>query len=139
MQPSNDEPDHLPDAIVAHLKRREGAVPTVAPAVDRAVLDAARRQFASRPHPSAASVRRFAVPLAAAATILLAVLLVRPFDGFRGGAPDDVDGSGSVNILDAFALARLRAARGDASGVTEERIDMLVERVVALGDAGGSR
>jgi hypothetical protein len=66
---------------------------------------------------------------AAAAAILAAVLVLRPIDAPR--SPDDVDGSGRVDILDAFALARLRAAQGD-SAASQERIDMLAERVVAL-------
>jgi hypothetical protein len=54
---------------------------------------------------------------------------VRPFDSVS--VADDVDGSGRVDILDAFALARLQAA-GDA-GIGDDRIEALAARVVSLG------
>ncbi|MCZ6794743.1 MAG: dockerin type I domain-containing protein [Planctomycetota bacterium] len=63
--------------------------------VDEAVLAAARRQ----------PRRLWWVPLAAAAAILVAVTL-------RARVPGDVDGSGTVDILDAYALAlRLKECR----------------------------
>jgi hypothetical protein len=51
---------------------------------------------------------------------------------FDAPSADDVDGSGSVDVLDVLALARMRAARGDASGITNARIDELAYRIVAL-------
>ncbi|HZF28752.1 MAG TPA: hypothetical protein VE907_06525 [Gammaproteobacteria bacterium] len=127
----------LPAAIVARLARADSALPIVAPRGDEAVLAAARAQFASRAPRAAARRSRWAVPLgAAAAAILAALLVVRPFD--VPGSADDVDGSGRVDILDAFALARLRAARGDAAA-TQERIDALAERVVTLVPSRGAR
>jgi hypothetical protein len=134
MNDPTDDLEDLPQAIVARLKRAERSVSIVTPRVDRAVVDAARSHFASRPR--AAPRRRLAVLFAAAATILLAVLIVRPLDQLRvASAADDVDGSGRVDILDAFALARLRAA-GDATAASEERIEMLAERVVSLSRSG---
>ncbi|HET8696464.1 MAG TPA: hypothetical protein VFO94_03200 [Gammaproteobacteria bacterium] len=120
----------LPAAIVARLERADRALSVVAPRTDEAVLAAARAQFAARPARAAVRRSRWAVPFAAAAAaILAAVLVLRPFDAPRSA--DDVDGSGRVDILDAFALARLRVAQGD-SAVSQERIDRLAERVVAL-------
>jgi hypothetical protein len=130
MNDPTDDLEDLPQAIVARLKRSERSVSVVTPRVDRVVVDAARAHFASRRR--AAPRRRFAVLFAAAATILLAVLIVRPLDQLRvASSADDVDGSGRVDILDAFALARSRAA-GDATAATEARIEMLAERVVSL-------
>jgi hypothetical protein len=71
----------------------------VPPEVDRAVLAA----FA----PRRARVLRW-VPAAAAAAILAAVLL-------RDRVPGDVDGSGRVDILDAYLLA-LRIEGGAGAG-----------------------
>jgi hypothetical protein len=121
------ELDTLPEALVSRLKAADRAQPIVDPRTDRAVLDAARAYFAQRPASAARQRRRFAIPLGAAAAVLLAVIVVHSF----GPNPaDDVDGSGRVDILDAFALAR--AARDDASGVAASRVEELAYRVVAL-------
>lgn len=135
-EPPDDAAD-LPAAIVARLARADRAVPIVAPRTDEAVLAAARAQFASRPRRAAVRRSRWAVPVGAvAAAILVALVVVRPFDAPR--SEDDVDGSGRVDILDAFALARMRAAQGD-SAATQERIDALAERIVALVPARSGR
>ncbi|HLF12028.1 MAG TPA: hypothetical protein VJA26_12510 [Gammaproteobacteria bacterium] len=128
--------DQLPDEIVTRLRRSDRSQPIVDPRTDRAVLEQARAYFAARPERRSIAGRRpWAVGLAAAAMIVVALLVVRPIDqlGFFGGR-DDVDGSGRVDILDAFALARLRAA--DADSVSAARIDALAERVVALSSSG---
>ncbi|HET7609166.1 MAG TPA: hypothetical protein VFL84_10855, partial [Gammaproteobacteria bacterium] len=77
---------------------------------------------------------RWAVPLGAAAAVLLAAVLMRPLV-FAPPAADDVDGSGRVDVLDVLALARMRAAGGDASGITDARIEELAYRIVALDSA----
>ena len=48
---------------------------------------------------------------------------------------DDIDGSGVVDIRDAFALARM--AGEDRTPAAQERIDALAMRVVALNAASG--
>jgi hypothetical protein len=78
--------------------------------------------------------RRWAVT-AAAAAVLVALLVVRPV-GELGRAPlvaDDFDGSGRVDILDAFALARSRAA--DPARISQADIDALATRIVSLRSA----
>jgi hypothetical protein len=120
----------LPPAIVARLRGLDRSQPIVDPRTDRAVLDAARAYFGARPARFAR--RRWAVPFAAAATLVLAAILVRPLVFETAPARDDVDGSGRVDILDVLALARLRASRGDAADVTQARIDELAYRIVAL-------
>jgi hypothetical protein len=134
---SDDAADDLPAAIVARLTRADRAVPIVAPRTDEAVVSAARAQFASRPRRAASRRSRWAMSVGAmAAAILLALIVVRPFDTLRSA--DDVDGSGRVDILDVFALARQRAAQGDAAA-TQERIDALAERIVALAPSRSGR
>jgi hypothetical protein len=120
----------LPPAIASRLRRLDRAEPIFDPRTDRAVLEAARSYFAARPAAARARRTRWAVPLGAAAAVLLAAVLVRPLD-FHTSA-DDIDGSGRVDVLDVLALARMRAAGGDASGITDARIEELAYRIVAL-------
>jgi hypothetical protein len=116
--------EELPDALVARLRRADRSQAIVDPRTDRAVIDDARRYFfAARPLRVRKPAIRWALPLAAAAALLVAVLVLRPF-GLQRSA-DDVDGSGRVDILDAFALARAQA--------DQESVDALAERIVSLG------
>lgn len=127
--------DQLPDAIIERMRARDGAVAVLTPAVDRTVAERARAQFAPRRTRPAA--RRWYVPTAAAAAAavaLVALFVARPFDEARVESfrvADDVDGSGQVDILDAFALARAR--RDDPDAVSQDRIDALADRIVSLG------
>jgi hypothetical protein len=120
----------LPPAIVARLRALDRSQPIVDPRTDRAVLEAARVHFSPRPVRSPR--RRWAVPFAAAASLLLAAILMRPLVLDTPPAADDIDGSGRVDILDVLALARARAERGDAAGISQARIDELGYRIVAL-------
>ena len=133
MDPTAEQPETLPPAIASRLRRLDRAEAIFDPRSDRAVLEAARSYFAARP---AAPARRsrWALPLGAAAAVLLAAVLVRPLV-FHTPSADDVDGSGRVDVLDVLALARLRAAGGDASGITDTRIEELAYRIVALDSA----
>jgi len=133
MDPTTEQPETLPPAIASRLRRLDRAEAIFDPRTDRAVLETARSYFAARP---AAPARRsrWALPLGAAAAVLLAAVLVRPLV-FHTPSADDVDGSGRVDVLDVLALARLRAAGGDASGITDTRIEELAYRIVALDSA----
>ena len=132
--------DQLPAELVEQLRARERRVASLTPAVDRAIDAAAREQFAPRRLRPAAR-RRWQVPAAAAAAVaLLALFVLRPYqteptDGPPAGArlADDVDGSGQIDILDAFALARARAEDPDA--VSQDRIDRITRGIVALAPA----
>jgi hypothetical protein len=128
MDPTRETPESLPPAILARLRRLDRAQPIVDPRTDRAVLDAAQAHFRGRSARFAR--RRWAVPFAAAATLVLAAILLRPL--VLEAPRDDVDGSGRVDILDVLALARARAERGDAAGVTDAAIEELAYRIVAL-------
>jgi negative regulator of sigma E activity len=130
MDPTTEQPETLPPAIASRLRRLDRAEPIFDPRTDRAVLEAARSYFAARPAAARARRTRWAVPLGAAAAVLLAAVLVRPLV-FHTSA-DDIDGSGRVDVLDVLALARMRAAGGDASGITDARIEELAYRIVAL-------
>ena len=131
MDPNTEQPDTLPPAIASRLRALDRAQPIVDPRTDRAVLEAASKYFAARPATARARPLRWTLPLGAAAAVLLAAVLMRPLV-FDAPSADDVDGSGSVDVLDVLALARMRAARGDASGITEARVEELAYRIVAL-------
>ena len=130
MDPNTEQLDTLPPAIANRLRALDRAQPIVDPRTDRAVLEAASKYFAARPA-ARASRSRWALPLGAAAAVLLAAVVMRPLV-FDAPSADDVDGSGSVDVLDVLALARRRAAGGDASGITDARIEELAYRIVAL-------
>jgi hypothetical protein len=125
--------DALPDAIVERLRSRDRAVSILTPEIDRQVAEAARQQFATRRSRSGRT-QRWRYPAAVAAlAALVALFLVRPLDTpspSDARLADDVDGSGQVDVLDAYALARRRAE--DPSAVSQERIDRLTRRIVSL-------
>ncbi|HEX7237353.1 MAG TPA: hypothetical protein VF405_10360 [Gammaproteobacteria bacterium] len=135
MEPTTEQPETLPPAIASRLRRLDRAEAIFDPRTDRAVLEAANVYFAARP--ARARRPRWAVPLGAAAAVLLAAVLMRPL--VFAPSADDVDGSGRVDVLDVLALARMRAAGGDASGITEARIEELASRIVALDSAGSAQ
>jgi negative regulator of sigma E activity len=124
-------------------------LPTVPPALDRAILQDARAGFARR--------RRFwllaraagATAAAAAAAVVVIVLylnrkdaVVRPVAGTQQVAPrGDLDGNGRVDVLDAYLLAKKveqRAAVGtgedvNGDGVLDQRdVDRVAEIAVRL-------
>ena len=101
----------------AALSRMHGAGPVVPPALDEAILGAARAGFFRR--------RRFrlmarwagAGAAAAAAVVVVAVNLHRGRPPTRvavSNVAGDVDGNGRVDMLDAFMLAR-RVEAGSAA------------------------
>ena len=137
MTDNSEQFDQLPEALIRRLKRQDRQIGMLTPAADRAVLAAAREQFAGRT--AAAPARRsWYYPAAAAAAVaMLALLVIRPFDqadveALR--AANDVDGSGQVDVLDVFLLARSRA--NDADAVSQARIDALAEQIVSLDNSG---
>ena len=136
MTQDTEQYDQLPDALVARLKARERAVGVLTPSVDRAIEDRARSQFSPRRRRIAAAARGWRYgAIAAAAVVLVAVFIAQPFvrtELEREALADDVDGSGRVDVLDVFALARSRASDPDA--VSQGRIDAVVGRIVALDD-----
>lgn len=144
MNDSRDETDDLlPRAIAARLAE-ERSIAILTPAADAAVLAQARAQFSGRRRRQS-----WAAPAAIAATIVIALTATVMLSQRRaaiidgpatGGASasrdapaasalaDDVDGSGRVDILDAFALAR--ADNDTPEG--QARVAALASRIVSL-------
>jgi Dockerin type I domain len=105
------DPDRLPDALTQRLSSMHDARLSVPPQIDQAVLSRAQERFADTPDTRALRWRRIAAPLAAAAAIALGVWIVWPSATPPTPSPPiviagDIDHNGSVDILDAFALAR---------------------------------
>ena len=159
MNTNNDAID-LPDDLIEGLARLDGNVTVLTPAVDRRVAEAARAQFADRPRATDRSgladrrrtaaipprrwpgSRRWAMAGTLAASLMVGLLLVRTQYVVQPNLPPaastaadllaqgDIDGSGTVDILDAFALARMDGNGPEA--LPQSEIDALVSRIVAL-------
>lgn len=132
---SDDEDLDLPDEMIKGLAALDKAVAVMSPATDRRIAEAARVHFAARPSRRAlAGKRRWALAGSLAASLLVGVLFWRaqtPVENLRvATVANDIDGSGAVDILDAFALARRE--RGDRTVAVQARIDALAASVVAL-------
>jgi hypothetical protein len=149
----NDRHDEeLPRAIAERLRARDRNVAFLTPRIDAALERAAAEHFAGRAEPAHARKRwakRWAIPAAAAAALLAAIIVLRPGGHFEPPAPmaasnrtDDIDGSGQVDILDAFALARAQAGAGveaDAASPAAQRdVAALAARIVALSPPANS-
>lgn len=147
----NHQPDDLclPDELVDRLSAMHDARLFVPPDTDRAVLARARARFGVRPEDRRRRWLRFAAP-AAAASIALGVWAVWPFPTSPGGGPPiviagDVDHSGSVDILDAFTMARLidtgqpSPADWDVTGDGRvDRADVSAVAAIAVSLSGGT-
>ena len=129
----NDEDDiaaELPEDLVRRLRAAEERQPLISARVDRALDELAREQFAKRPAAKPKAAPRW---LAVAASVLLALAVFqnqRQDDLPADPAYGDVDGSGRVDIVDVFTLAR-----GGDPRVSQEDLDAFARRVVALRDA----
>ena len=133
----NDQNDeHLPDAIVERLRARERNVAFLTPRVDTAIERAAAEQFARRGADKRGRKThhaRWALPAAAAAALLAAIVVIKlDVEPLAPVLADDVDGSGRVDILDVFALARAHAGEGAASPAEQPDVARLAARIVAL-------
>ena len=118
----------LPGDIVEGLRRLDKSVAVLTPAVDRRVANAAAAHFEHRPDTVRPKKRRWAVAGALAASLAVGVFLVRTQTDMEPAMlANDIDGSGVVDILDAFALARM--SDGAAS---QAQIDALIGDIVAL-------
>ena len=119
----------LPGDIVEGLRRLDKSVALLTPAVDRRVAEAAAAHFEHRPYTIRPKKRRWAVAGALAASLAAGVFLVRTQTYMESAMlANDIDGSGVVDILDAFAMARM--SDGAAS---QAQIDALIGDIVALG------
>ncbi len=126
----NPEPEtvELPRDLVERLERLDRSVSMLTPAVDRQVREAAAVHFAERPDSARPVSRRWAVLGTLAASLVAGAFLVRMQTGMEATLlANDIDGSGVVDILDAFALARMDGAPG-----SQAEIDALIGDIVAL-------
>lgn len=118
----------LPNDVVEGLKRLDKSMALLTPAVDGRVVDAAAAHFEERRDPRRPIRRRWAVAGTLAASLVVGVFLVRMQTGMESAMlANDFDGSGAVDILDAFALARM-----DEERVAQTQIDALIADIVAL-------
>lgn len=118
----------LPGNVVEQLERQDKSMALLTPSVDQRIREAAAAHFAQRPDRVRPTPRRWAVVGTLAASLVAGAFLVRMQTGIQ--APllaNDIDGSGVVDILDAFALARMDAASG-----SQAEIDALIGDIVAL-------
>lgn len=146
----NSEPE-APKRLAADL-RKLGRTPAVPHEVDAAVMNVARRRFA-RPS-RCITVIRWGGAAAAAAAIVIVVLFstltrrvqtgpaVPAMPAVVAAAREDVDRSGRVDILDAFALARKADARQastpewdlNGDGVVDKKdVDIVALAAVSVG------
>lgn len=160
-RPEDEEELRLPNELVQELKRLDRAVAVVSPEADRRVAEAAGTHFGRRPRRWRMTRRRWAVAGSLAASLLVGVLFWRiqtPVEPLLMVAtlprsPNDVDGSGAVDILDAFALARMarddlpakrkrtdalaRMERRGRSPAAQAEIDALAMSIVTLDGSEG--
>ena len=126
----NPEPAtvELPRDVVERLERLDRSVSMLTPAVDRQLREAAAAHFAERPASVRTTPRRWALLGTLAASLVAGAFLVRLQTGMDATMlANDIDGSGVVDILDAFALARMDDAPG-----SQAEIDALIRDIVAL-------
>lgn len=118
----------LPNDVVERLRRLDKSVAVLTPAVDRRVAEAAAAHFEDRPERVYLKVRRWAVAGTLAASLAVGVFLVRSHTDMESAMlANDIDGSGIVDILDAFALARM-----NDTAASQTQIDVLIRDIVAL-------
>ena len=100
--------EELPDTLVARLERADRSQAIVDPRTDSAVIDDARRYFlTARPRRARQAVMRWALPLAAAAALLVAVLVLRPF-GLQRPADESTARAASTSSTCSRSRARRR-------------------------------
>ena len=132
----------LPGDLIKEMNRLDKSMAVLTPAVDGRVVEAAAAHFAqrplqaprpqqvSRPQRMAGPTRRWAMAGTLAASLVIGVLLVRMQTGIETQRlASDIDGSGVVDILDAFALARLNSGQSSAAQV---EIDSFIMEIVSL-------
>ena len=136
---SGEEDLDLAPELIEGLARLDKAVAVLSPEADRRIVEAARTQFGQRPRRAGTAKRRWAMAGSLAASLLVGVLFWRTYTPVDppelmvatvARIPNDIDGSGAVDILDAFALARME--QGGRTAAVQARIDALAASIVAL-------
>jgi hypothetical protein len=130
----NEKTDiELPQALIDRLTEQDSAVAMLTPDIDRAIVAAAQAQFAARtdvpaPQRAAEWVPAWSLAAAAAAAFVFVVVAVRD-----PSLPGDYDGSGNVNVLDAFTLSRELSENPQFAA--NDTVATLMQRIVALDGA----
>jgi Dockerin type I domain len=149
----NPNPDEtrLPDELADRLSTIHDPQLFVPPDIDQAILAKARVKFGVTDRQTGRPWLRLAAPLAAAASIVLGVWIVWPSTTTPLISPPiaivgDIDQNGSVDILDAFALARHIDAGQPTSANWDitadgqvDRADVLAITTIAVSLSGKSR
>ncbi|HMB73026.1 MAG TPA: hypothetical protein VKQ06_05605 [Gammaproteobacteria bacterium] len=145
MKPNDDISEDLPSAVIERLAAGDRQVSILTPQVDRAVIQAARVQFAARrPKRALSAAPLWGLSAAAAAALAFVFIAVRtpllleraPLDTpapaalQRAAVASDYDGSGTLDVLDAFVLTRELAR--NPRFAANETVDDLMQRIVAL-------
>ena len=131
---SEIDTSELPDELVREMRRLDKSLAVLTPAVDRRVADVAAAHFRHRSASARPATRRWAISAAMAASLVIGVFAVRMQTGVEPERlANDLDGSGVVDILDAFSAAR--ANRG-ATPASQAEIDALIREIVALNRRG---
>ena len=137
--------EHDLEPLAADLRRITSGRVNVPAAVDDIVLTAANRRLRRQPRWRRAGL---IAAVLTAAICVFAARLNAPATGPSGIVLADVDHSGTVDILDAFMLARLVETTGarfepgnmpdlNGDGVVDTGdVDMIARQAVALGAAG---
>ena len=120
----------LPGDLIQEMERLDKSLAVFTPDVDRRVAAAAAAHFRHRPERARPATRRWAMAGGLAASLVIGVFLAR-LQTTPGPDPlaNDIDGSGVVDILDAFALARMNQSPPAAA---QAEIDALITNIVAL-------
>ena len=117
--------EELPRALIEDLKAREDRVPVLTARVDRQIDAEAADRFGQRR--TTRPLRRPAW-VAAAASVLIAVLLLSPYLLRDDAATADYDNSGRVDIADVLYLAQ----QGQSDERSQQEIDALAMQIVSL-------
>lgn len=128
MTDENDNPEHLPKALIDELKAADRPNVLITSRVDREVLRRANAQFGHR----RAVWRRRPAWAAVAATVLIAFFVIQLREPATIDEPviyADVDKSGRIDIADVLAAARARQGDTDAQAT----LDAFAMRIVSLG------
>jgi hypothetical protein len=138
---NSDRQHEAPPLLLEELQRSFGRIPDVPVAVDDAIVREARAGFHRRRR-FALTARWIGATAAAAAAVIIVVLNLRPDHAAATSVAGDIDRNGSVNILDAFALAKRiqgpagAVAKGEdvnGDGVLDQRdVDQVAQQAVAL-------
>lgn len=128
------ESSELPGDLVREMQRLDRSLVVLTPSVDRRVAAAAAAHFRHRRERARPSMMRWAISGALAASLVIGVFVLRVQTGVeRQFQANDLDGSGVVDILDAFALARMNQA---SPAESQAEIDALIREIVALNGSG---